>query len=47
MRYSRVSRTGAGGHQTMWNRRFGIVFAAAGAKSAGTSVRLLEKHLLR
>lgn len=36
---------GAGGHLTMWNRRFGIVFAAAGAQDATRVANILEKHL--
>jgi CubicO group peptidase (beta-lactamase class C family) len=36
---------GAGGHLTMWNRRFGIVLAGAGAKAPAVAATILEKHL--
>jgi hypothetical protein len=38
--------SGAGGYVTMWNRRFGIVFAAGGAPDRSVAATILEKHLL-
>ena len=37
--------SGARGHVTLWNRRFGIVFAAAGAQDRTLAATVLEKHL--
>jgi hypothetical protein len=39
--------SGAGGYVTLWNRRFGIVFAAGGAQDRTMAAITIEKHLVK